>query len=160
MVAMTRYYGRMKGEFHSPSSEETAELTQDWLVTAATGAAVGLASATLGGMDKKIGGFNVPIDGLMSVALGVGGLVTRNHKYAQIMKVASIAAGGSAAVRTFEKFFRSNIHLGVKGEFEDLGRHGIGELGVSGHGRRHALHSGYGYGASAQDRLVEAARYL
>jgi hypothetical protein len=150
----------MKGEFQGINAHDATQMTEDWLVTAATGAAVGLVSATVGGVDKKIAGFNVPVDGLMSVALGIGGLMTRNHKYSQIMKIGSIAAGGSAAVRTFEKFFKSNIHLGIKGEFEDLGSHGIGEYGVSGHGRRHSLNSGYGYGASAQDRLVEASRYL
>jgi len=127
-----------------------------------------LVSAAVGGLDKNIMGFNVPVDGLISIALGAAGLMDHaNHKRSSILKIASIAAGGSAAVRTFEKFFKSNMHgvFGIKGEFEDLGRHGIGQMGVSGH-RFHGLPAynqrgpGMGYGASAQDRLVEAARYL
>ena len=169
MTALTHYYGRLKRDFHSINPHDATQMGEDLMVTAAAGAAVGLVSATMGGLDKKIGGFNVPIDGIMSLGFGILGLSVANHKYSQMLKVASIAAGGSAAVRTFEKFFKTNMHgvLGIKGEFEDLGRSGIGEYGVS--GGRHHFHGvpaynqvgpGYGYGASAQDRLVEASRYL
>ena len=167
MAALTHYYGRMKREFHSINPHDATQMGEDLLVTAAAGAAVGLVPATMGGLDKKVGGFDVPIDGLMSVGFGLLGLSVGNHKYSQMLKVASIAAGGSAAVRTFEKFFKSNMHgvFGIKGEFEDLGRHGIGQLGVSGNPYQglpayNQRGPGIGYGASAQDRLVEASRYL
>jgi hypothetical protein len=149
----------MKSGIANINPHDMTQLTEDWMITAAAGAGVGLLSASLGGLDKKIMGFNVPVDGLVSIGLGVGGLMTHNHKYASIMKIASIAAGGSAAVRTFEKFFKSNIHLGIKGEFEDLGSRGLGYRGYPGL-QGYAPGPGIAYGASAQDRLVEAARYL
>jgi hypothetical protein len=73
------------------------------------------------------------------------------------MKIASIAAGGSAAVRTFERFFKAGFS--AKGEFEDLGS---GMMGISGY-RVHGLPGqvyNTGFGVGAQDRLVEASRYL
>jgi hypothetical protein len=159
MAAMTHYYSRMKGSIEHIDPKEMSQLTEDWMITAAAGAGVGLVSATLGGLDRKIMGYNVPVDGLISIALGVGGLMVRDHRYSSMMKVASIAAGGSAAVRTFEKFFKSNIHLGIKGEFEDLGHRGIGYRGYPGL-PGYQPGPGVAYGMSAQDRLVEAARYL
>jgi len=164
MVAMTDYYGRMKGAIGSINPHDATQLGEDWMITAAAGAGVGLLSAALGGLDRKIMGVNVPVDGLLSIALGGVGLMahgTKYHKYGPALKIASIAAGGSAAVRTFEKFFKTNIHF--RGEFEDL-QHGMMNIG----GRHHHFHGlpayqqgpGMGYGANAQDRLVEAARYL
>ena len=123
MAAMTHYYGRMKGSIESINPKDMSQLTEDWLITAAAGAGIGLVSAAVGGLDKNIMGFNVPVDGLISIALGAAGLMDHaNQKRSSILKIASIAAGGSAAVRTFEKFFKSNMHgvFGIKGEFEDL----------------------------------------
>ena len=160
MTALSHYYGKMKHSITDIDPIEGRILGEDLMVATAAGAGIALISATTGGLDKKIHGFDVPIDGLISVALGVGGLMTHHHRYAHVMKVASIAAGGSAAVRTFEKFFRSNLqNLGVKGEFEDLGSRGIGYRGYPGL-QGYAPGPGIAYGASPQDRLVDAARYL
>ena len=161
MAALTHYYGRMKHSIAGINSYEATALGEDLMVATAAGAGIGLISATMGGLDRKIAGFEVPVDGLISIALGVGGLMTHHYKYAHVMKIASIAAGGSAAVRTFEKFFRSNLHsLGIKGEFEDLGSRGIGHRGYPGQLPGYAPGPGIAYGASPQDRLVDAARYL
>ena len=161
MAALTHYYGQMKHSIAGINSHEATALGEDLMVATAAGAGIGLISATTGGLDKKIHGFDIPIDGLISVALGVGGLMTHHYKYAHVMKIASIAAGGSAAVRTFEKFFRSHLHsLGIKGEFEDLGSRGIGYRGYPGQLPGYAPGPGIAYGASPQDRLVDAARYL
>ena len=161
MTAMTAYYHRMKSGIANINSHEATALGEDLMVATAAGAGIGLISATMGGLDRKIAGFEVPVDGLISIALGVGGLMTHHYKYAHVMKIASIAAGGSAAVRTFEKFFRSNLHsLGIKGEFEDLGSRGIGYRGYPGQLPGYAPGPGIAYGASPQDRLVDAARYL
>lgn len=158
MSSMTGYYGRMKSGFGNIDAKDMAQLGEDWLITAATGAGIGLMSAALGGLDKKVAGFPVPLDGLASIALGVAGLEMKGES-GKILKIASIAAGGSAAVRTFEAFFKAGLH--VKGEFEDLGS---GGMGISGHlapyGRTPLVGPGVGFGAGAGDRLVEAAKYL
>lgn len=152
---MTEYYGKMKAGIGSINPEDMAQLGEDWMITAATGAGVGLLSAALGGLDKKIAGFTVPLDGLASVALGVAGL--QLGEGGKVLKLASIAAGGSAAVRTFEKFFKAGFK--AKGEFEDLGSSGF-ENQLYGYPSSQYIGPGVGFGASAQDRLVEAARYL
>jgi hypothetical protein len=147
---MTEYYGRMKSGFGDINPKDMAQLGEDWMVTAAAGAGVGLMSAALGGLDKKIAGMTVPLDGLASIGLGLAGLQVSGDG-GKILKIASIAAGGSAAVRTFEKFFKAGLH--VKGEFEDLGSQGLNFPLPSGP-------SYYGFGAGAQDQLVDAARFL
>ena len=63
----------------------------------------------------------------------------------------SIAAMGSASTRIFERFFKAGFN--VKGEFEDLGSSGFG-------GNPYLMGPGVGFGASEQDALVEAAKYL
>ncbi len=144
----------MKAGIGSINPEEAAQLAEDWLIVAATGAGVGLISGAIGGLDHKIAGFTVPVDGLVAGGLGLFGLMTGNH----YLKLASVAAGGSAAVRTFERFFKAGFK--VKGEFEDLGS---GMMGISGHrfhGQLPAYGPGVGFGVGAQDRLVEAAKYL
>jgi hypothetical protein len=156
-ASMTEYYGKMKSGFASIDPKDMTQLGEDWMVTAATGAGVGLVSGAIGGLDKKIAGFNVPIDGLISVGLGLAGLQMKGDT-GKVLKLASIAAGGSAAVRTFEKFFKGAFH--VKGEFEDLGS---GAMSIE--GRYHnqlpgQFGYGVGFGAGEQDRLVEAAKYL
>ena len=158
MPSMTEYYGRMKSGLGSIDPKDMAQLSEDWMVAGATGAAIGLMSGALGGLDKKIAGINVPIDGLVSIGLGIFGLQAGGDT-GKVMKIASIAAGGSAAVRTFEKFFKAGFK--VKGDFEDLG-----STGFSGY-RMHGMLPGYqqsgpgvGFGVGEQDRLVEAARYL
>lgn len=136
--SLSHYYASAKGGLAHIDPKEMADLTEDFMITALTGAGLGLASASLGGLDKKIAGFPVPLDGLASIALGFASLSTRSPG----LKIASIAAGGSAATRTFEAIFKKGI--GVHGEFEDLG---------GGYG-------GMGFGGGSHDRLVEAAKYL
>lgn len=160
MASMTEYYGRMKSGIGSIDPKDMAQLGEDYMIVAATGIGVGLISGAIGGLDHKIAGFNVPVDGLISLGLGVAGLQFKN----QYLKIASLAAGGSAAVRTFEKFFKGAFH--VKGELEDLGS---GMMGISGGPRVHGMLGsgqspyygpGVGFGVGAQDRLVEASKYL
>jgi hypothetical protein len=163
MPSMSEYYGRMKSGIGSINPQDMAQLGEDWMIATATGAGIGLMSAALGGLDKKIAGFNVPLDGLTAIGLGVAGLQITGDG-GKILKLASIAAGGSAAVRTFEKFFKAGFK--AKGEFEDLGSLGMSQQQLYGspygnpYGYEQFVGPGVGFGASAQDRLVEAAKYL
>lgn len=156
MASMTEYYGRMKHGFGSINPQDMAQLGEDWMIATVTGAGIGLMSAALGGLDKKIAGFNVPLDGAVALGLGFVGLKAKGNT-GKMLKIASIAAGGSAAVRTFEGFFKAGFK--VKGEFEDLG---AGYTSMGGHRFHGQLPSypGAGFGIGAQDALVEAARYL
>lgn len=157
MASLTEYYGKMKHGFGTINPAEAAQLGEDWLIAAATGAGIGLLSAGLGGLDKKVFGMNLPVDGLVSVGLGFVGLQMGGES-GQLLKIASIAAGGSAAVRTFESFFKTGLK--VKGEFEDLGSSGFGGHHRMGYGGVPLVGPGVGFGAAAQDRLVEASKYL
>lgn len=158
MASLTEYYGKMKHGFGTINPAEAAQLGEDWLIAAATGAGIGLLSAGLGGLDKKVFGVTLPVDGLVSVGLGFVGLQMGGES-GQLLKIASIAAGGSAAVRTFESFFKTGLK--VKGEFEDLGGSSMG-FGHHrmGYGGVPLVGPGVGFGAAAQDRLVEASKYL
>jgi hypothetical protein len=148
----------MKHGLGTINPDEAVQLGEDWLVAAATGAGIGLMSAALGGLDKKVFGVSLPVDGLVSVGLGLVGLQVGGES-GQLLKIASIAAGGSAAVRTFESFFKSGLR--VKGEFEDLGSSGMGFGGHRmGYGGVPLVGPGVGFGAAAQDQLVEASKYL
>lgn len=149
--SLVGYYGRAKSSFGNIRSEEMGELGADYLVVAGTGAGIGMVSAALGGLDKEIAGITVPIDGIASLALGYASLVTRGD-VSKALKVGSIAAGGSAAVRTFEGFFKKGF--GVKGEFDELGL----ENRVPGY--QGTFGPTFAFGQGAQDRLVAAARYL
>lgn len=155
MTSLTMYYGRMKHGIGTINPAEAAQLGEDWLIAAATGAGIGLMSAALGGLDKKVFGVSLPVDGLVSVGLGVVGLQMGGES-GQLLKIASIAAGGSAAVRTFEKFFKSGLK--VTGDFEDLGSTGFDRR--MGYGDVPLVGPGVGFGAGAQDSLVAAAQYL
>ncbi len=159
-TSLTAYYGRMKHGFGSINAAEAAQLGEDWLIAAATGAGIGLMSAAMGGLDHKVFGMSMPVDGLVSVGLGLVGLQMGGES-GQLLKIASIAAGGSAAVRTFESFFKSGLK--VKGDFEELGSGGAG-MGFGGHrmgyGGVPLVGPGVGFGAAAQDQLVEASKYL
>ncbi len=153
MAGLTEYYGRMKGGLGTINPMEMTQLGEDWMVAAATGAGVGLMSAALGGLDKKVFGISVPLDGIAAGILGIAGLQMRGTT-GQALKLASIAAAGSAAGRTFEKFFKAGFK--VKGDFEDLGA-----MGISGHSwHGDPLLDDVGFGAGSQDALVEAAKYL
>ena len=129
------------------------------MIAAAAGAGIGLVSASIGGLDKKIAGLPVPVDGAIAVGLGMAGL-SMGGESGKILKIASIAAGGSAAVRTFEALLKSGLH--VKGELEDLGG-GYGGMGWGGlpfHGQHPLVGPGVGFGQASSDRLVESAKYL
>jgi hypothetical protein len=157
MEPMTSYYGRLKSGFSSIDPVDATQLTEDWMVAGVTGGILGLLSGALGGLDHKIAGFTIPVDGLASLGLGYVGLQAGGDT-GKVLKLASIAAAGSASTRTFEKFFKGAFH--VKGEFEDLGS---GAMGISGHrfhGQLPPYGPGAGFGVGAQDRLVEAAKYL
>ncbi|HEX6826559.1 MAG TPA: hypothetical protein VF077_09625 [Nitrospiraceae bacterium] len=162
MASLTSYYGRMKHGIGHINPAEAAQLGEDWMIAAATGAGIGLLSAAVGGLDKKVFGMNLPVDGLVSLGLGFAGLQMGGQS-GQILKIASIAAGGSAAVRTFEPFFKKGLK--VSGDFEELGSgragmgYGFGYPEV-GYGGMPLVGPGVGFGAGAQDRLVEASKYL
>ncbi len=152
MSSLTGYYGRAKAGIGNINPKEMAQLGEDYMVVAATGAAVALAGTMIGGLDKEVLGFPVPVDGAISVGLGLAGLSIRGETGA-MLKVASIAAGGSAAVRTFQGFFQRGFGTRVHGELEEAN-----------YGRLPGYEGTYGptfaFGQGAQDRLVAAARYL
>lgn len=161
MSSLTHYYGRAKEGIAGINPRDMAQLGEDWLITAVAGAGVGVMSAALGGLDKQVAGFPVPLDGLVSVGLGVVGLQMGGDT-GKALKIASIAVGGSAAVRTFEKFFEKGFGsklFKAHGEFEDVGSFdstpGYGAL--PGYGATGPV---FAFGQGARDRLVEAARYL
>jgi hypothetical protein len=170
MASLTEYYGKMKSGIGTINPQDMAQLGEDWMVAAATGAGIGLMSAALGGLDKKVAGINVPLDGLVAGGLGLAGLQIDGDG-GKILKLASIAACGSVSVRMFEKFFKAGFK--AKGELEDLGSTGIQGHQLYGAPQdrlsQQALYGEYseqligpdvGFGASAQDRLVEASKYL
>jgi hypothetical protein len=152
MASLTEYHQNMKNAIAGIDPADVAELGEDYMVVAAAGLGVGLISGAIGGLDHKIAGFNVPVDGLLSLALGGLGLHLRND----MIKTASIAIGGSASVRTFERFFKKAF--GVKGEFEDLGMGQFG--GQQAPFQLPGMRPKMGFGASDQDALVEAAKFL
>lgn len=156
MASLTEYYGRAKGSFGTMNPADVAQLGEDWMIAGATGVGLGLVSVALGGLDKKIFGFSVPMDGVAAGVLGLIGLQMRGST-GNALKLASVAAAGSAGVRTFEKFFKAGFKM--SGEFEELSG-----MGISGHFRGHGDYPAFGpaagFGAGAQDALVEAAKYL
>lgn len=158
MASLSEYYGRAKGSFGSVNPAEVAQLGEDWMIAGATGVGLGLMSVALGGLDKKVFGFSVPMDGVAAAVLGFAGLNMRGST-GNALKLASVAAAGSAGVRTFEKFFKAGFKM--SGELEELG--GMGFSGVH-HFRHHGDYPAFGpaagFGAGSQDALVEAAKYL
>lgn len=153
MPGYMEYYGRAKGGRGLDLKAIYEELGEDWLIAAATGAGLGVASAALGGLDVKIFGFPVPVDGLASLGLGVASLQVGGDM-GRMLKIASIAAGGSAATRTFEGIFRRGFK--VTGELEDLGSSGFASP-LNPYG---GSSWGLGFGRGEQDALVNAAKYL
>lgn len=154
--SLTGYYGRAKSGIGNIDPKEMAQLGEDYMIVAATGAAVAFAGTLVGGLDKEVLGFPVPVDGAISVGLGIAGLSMRGDT-GKMLKIASIAAGGSAAVRTFEGFFKKGFGITkVKGDLEEIG---YGQL--PGYGGTYGPSSPtFAFGQGAQDRLVAAARYL
>ena len=149
MAGLSHYYSRAKAGLMGINPHEATQLGEDWMIAGGTGLVLGLISASIGGLDKKIAGFTIPVDGLAAFGLALGGLMMRSPE----LKVASIAAGGSAATRTFEAFFKKS--LGAHGDLDALQGGGLDALQDP-----YQLHAGWGYGYGQDDRLVEAARSL
>lgn len=147
MSSLSHYYSKAKGGLMNINPHEAVQMGEDLAIAGVTGAALGLMAAATGGMDKTILGVKVPMDGVASLALATVGLSIRSPE----LKVAAIAAGGSAAARTFEGLFRK---MTAHGDFDaDDIPFGYGA------DEPDQLEAGYGYGWG-QDRLVEAAANL
>jgi len=145
---------------------EATDHAEKMLIAGGTGAVIGMISASTGGLDKKIAGLTVPVDGLLSFGLSLAGLGMHSPE----LLTASIAAAGSASARTFEGFFKKG--LGAHGDFDgndipfgtEYPQLGFGD---GGHGHVPAMagqfggqfSAGFGFG-SERDRLVEAAKAL
>jgi len=142
--SLTHYYSRAKSGMASISGKELTEIGEDMVIAGATGAVLGLISASLGGLDKTVAGMPVPVDGAASIALAFAGAGMRSQE----LRLASIAAGGSAATRTFEKFFKKA--MGAHGEFD--GQAELPQFPGAGYG--------YGWGWESGDRLAAAAQNL
>lgn len=148
MASLSHYYSRAKGGIAAINPAQMAELGEEWLIAGATGAVLGMVSASIGGLDKTVAGMPVPVDGAMSVALGLASLSMRSPE----LRTASIAAGGSAATRTFEKFFKKA--LGAHGEFD--GDAALPQFPGAGYGYGWGAENGNGFA----DPLARAAAGL
>jgi len=149
MSSLSHYYGKAKSGLMNINPHVAGQLAEDWMIAGGTGLLLGLMSAATGGMDKKIAGFDVPMDGVAAAGLAIMGL----GLHVPELKVASIAAGGSASTRTFEKFFKKS--LGAHGDFDSS------DIPFGSDGDYPQLPAyAYGWGSDSQDRLVEAAKHL
>lgn len=146
MTSLSHYYHSAKHGMMNINPKEAAQLGEDWLIAGGTGMLLGLMSAATGGMDKKIAGFNVPMDGAMAFGLALAGLSMGVPE----LKTASIAAGGSAAARTFEGFFKKALN--VHGDFD------WSNVPISGDPPQ--IQSQFSWGQDSHDQLVAAARNL
>lgn len=146
--SLSHYYSRAKSGLMGINPREATQLGEDWLIAGGTGAILGLVSASIGGLDKQVAGMNVPIDGLAAGGLALAGLALGIPE----LKTASVAAGGSASTRVFEKFFKKS--LGAHGD-EDFDA----TYGYAYGAEPYQLQDEYGYGWG-QDSLVEAAANL
>ena len=157
-MSLSHYYGRAKAGLMGINPKEATEHAEKLLIAGGTGAALGLMSAGLGGLDHKIFGMNVPVDGLASLALALGGLTMNSPE----LCTASVAAAGSASTRAFESFFKKS--LGAHGEFDYVGTQmgfGFGAAGSMGQNRQMGQFGGqFGFGEDGKDRLIEAAKAL
>jgi hypothetical protein len=147
-MSLAHYYSRAKGGLMNIDSKEAVQLGEDLLIAGGTGLVLGAISASIGGLDHHVAGMPVPVDGLASMGLALAGLSMRSPE----LKVASIAAGGSAATRTFEALFKRS--LGAHGDFD-------GNDIPFGYGMEpRSLNSGgssqqYGYGSDSLSRAAE-----
>ena len=155
MASLSHYYGSARSAFGSINPDDAWKLGEEWGIGAiAAAGAVGIAAA-VGGMDKKVFGMPVPVDGAMAVGLGLFALSSKSKE----LRVASIALGGSAAVRTFSKLFGAK--LGLHGEIDDWTSSGYSGMGFGFGNAATQFSPGYGWGQDlSHDRLVEAAKYL
>lgn len=153
MASLSHYYGRTREAFGNINPHEAWKLGEHWAIAGFAGAGVAAIGSAIGGLDKKVGGIPVPVDGAAAVVLGTIGLSIKSEE----LKIASIALGGSAAVRTFSKLFGNK--LGAHGEIDDWASGGAS--GMFGFGNAPQFSPGYGWGQDvSHDRLVEAAKYL
>jgi hypothetical protein len=161
-MSISHYYGRAKAGMMNINPVEATELGEKWLIAGGTGLALGLISASMGGLDHKIMGMNVPVDGLMSLGLGVAGLSMRSPE----LQTASIAAAGSASTRTFEAIFKKG--LGAHGDFDandiPFGFGGAPQLNAGFGGApaqmgQGQFSAGFGFD-SGRDKIAEAAKLL
>jgi hypothetical protein len=162
-MGLTDFYKSAKGKMGGIDAKEATQLVEDWAIAGGTGAIIGLIASSAGGLDHTVAGMKVPVDGILSVGLGIASLTMQSQE----LRVASIAAAGSASARTFQGIFSKG-----------LGAHGDSESPQLGFGHNHApqqLEAGYGFGdalspqsqfgssfgfGSDRDRLVEAAKSL
>lgn len=157
MASLSHYYGQAKAGIGNINPKDMEQLGEDWLITAAAGAGMAAAGAAFGGLDKTIAGIPVPLDGVGAGLCGLIGLTTRSRG----MQIASIALGGSAAVRTFGKIFSKG--LGAHGEIDDWasgGYSGMFGFGGAPNALPQFTNYGFGWGQDAHDPLVEAAKHL
>jgi hypothetical protein len=162
-MGLTDFYKSAKGKMGGIDAKEATQLAEDWMIAGGTGAVIGLIAASAGGLDHTIAGLKVPVDGVLSVGLGLAALTMNSPE----LKVASIAAAGSASARTFQTLFAKG--MGAHGDFDggDI-PFGFGQAPPQ-------LAAGYGFGApvaqgqfngsfgfegGSRDRLVEAAKAL
>jgi len=166
-MGLTDFYKSAKGKMGGIDAKEATQLAEDWMIAGGTGAIIGLIASSAGGLDHTVAGLKVPVDGVLSVGLGLASLTMNSPE----LRVASIAAAGSASARTFQGIFSKS--LGAHGDFE-------GDIPGQFHGHHghHALppaDAGYGFGESPvgqgqfgsgfgfgsdRDRLIEAAKAL
>lgn len=144
---LSHYYSKAKGGLMGINPREATQLGEDWLIAGGTGLVLGLVSASIGGLDKTVAGMSVPVDGMAAFGFAIAGLAAGSPE----LKTASIAAGGSAATRTFEKFFKKSFK--ANGDFEGEADYGYGAEPAQ-------LQDQYGYGYGHEDRLVAAAANL
>jgi hypothetical protein len=135
MSGLAHYYGKAKAGLMGINHKQAEEHGKQLLVAGGTGAVLGLISAVTGGLDKKIAGFEVPVDGVASLALSVAGLATRSPE----LLTASVAAAGSASTRSFEAIFKKT-----------MGAHGDIDSGMAMGFGHQQLQAGYGFGAPPQ----------
>lgn len=146
---LSHYYSKAKGGLMGINPREATQLGEDWMIAGGTGLVLGLVSASIGGLDKQVAGMAVPVDGLAAAGLAIAGLAIGSPE----LKTASIAAGGSAATRTFEKFFKKSFAANGEGDFEGENEYSYGAEPAQ-------LQDQYGYGYGHEDRLVAAAANL
>jgi hypothetical protein len=163
-MSLSKHYNAAKAGLMGINPVHATEHAERLLIAGGTGLALGLISAGMGGLDHKVMGMNVPVDGLASLGLSVAGLAMHSPE----LLTASVAAAGSASTRSFEAIFKKG--LGAHGDFDSSDI----PFGFGGN-EAPQMGAGYGFGApqmgqgqfsagfgfdSSRDRLVEAAKAL
>ena len=161
MAGLSHYYGRAKESFAGINPKEATEHGEKMLIAGGTGLVLGLTSAIMGGLDHKILGMNVPVDGLASFGLAAAGLALHSPE----LLTASIAAGGSASTRSFEAIFKKG--MGAHGDFDSTDipfgfGYGTPQLqnGFTAGSPQVNGQFSAGFGFGGEDKIAEAARSL